>query len=543
MFLELFSVSLFIPLVSLVLDSNIENNIFYLFFKNNLNFDLSFILSDLKNFLIFFIIVFLLKSLLTIYCNAQKIGFTYKIRKYLTSRIYQKYLDSSYEDFINENSSKYLKNINYEISLVSEGLLQLLEFFSEVIVITGIGIFLLYYDLEVSIIVLLISVSFLFLINFLTKKKIFQLGEKTRNFEQLRIKNYIESFNLIKEIKIYGKENFFKNRDSKLTSDFLQSDFIFRFFKSLPRVLVELLLIIILITLIFINIEQHDNYHVLEILGVFAAAAYRLMPSSNRIISSLQTIRYSLSSATNIVNELPKQSDTNSSNQNKKDISEFKKNIIFSNVSFKYKKSNKYIFENLDLTISKNKITGIKGKTGTGKTTIINLISGLVDPTKGQVSIDDLNYSDMNIKSLQKLIAYVPQSIYLMDTSIKENISFGAEKYTIKDIEEAILKSNLEKFVKEQPQGIESSIGEKSTKISGGQAQRVGIARALIKKPSILILDEATNSLDSETENQIMNSIKKLKNELSIIVISHDQKCLEICDEIIDLDKSLFNKK
>tara|TARA_Y100000031_G_scaffold136615_1_gene160848 strand:+ start:1404 stop:3029 length:1626 start_codon:yes stop_codon:yes gene_type:complete len=537
MFLELFSITLFIPLISFILETKISENSFYLFFKNNFDLDLAFILNDLKTFILFFIAIFLIKSFLTIFCHYHKIGFTYKIRKYLTTNIYQKYLNLSYENFIKENSSKYLKNINFEIKIVSEGLLQSLEFFSEIIVIVGLAIFLLNYNLEASIIILSISLLFIYLISIITKKKIFQLGDRIRNFEQFRLKNYLESFNLIKEIKIFNKEKFFKNRDLKLTSEFLQNDFLFRFIKSVPRILIELLLIVIFLFIIIVNIGQYDTKYMLELLAIFGASAFRLMPSVNRIITSLQQLRYALPSTNNIINELSTQTNGLFSSVKGKKIIKFNNNILFSNVHFKYKKSKKYIFKNLNLNISSGKIVGIKGKTGSGKTTIVNLISGLIDPTDGLLMIDQVDYKDLDIKSLHKLIGYVPQDVYLMDTTIKENITFGSEDLKKNDIEEAVRKANLDKFVEELPEGLNTIIGEKSSKISGGQAQRIGIARAIVKKPSILIFDEATNSLDSNTEDQIMNSIKKLKSELSIIIISHNSNCLKICDEIIDLDE------
>jgi len=539
MFLELFSITLFIPLISFILETKISENSFYLFFKNNFDLDLAFILNDLKTFILFFIAIFLIKSFLTIFCHYHKIGFTYKIRKYLTTNIYQKYLNLSYENFIKENSSKYLKNINFEIKIVSEGLLQSLEFFSEIIVIVGLAIFLLNYNLEASIIILSISLLFIYLISIITKKKIFQLGDRIRNFEQFRLKNYLESFNLIKEIKIFNKEKFFKNRDLKLTSESLQNDFLFRFIKSVPRILIELLLIVIFLFIIIVNIGQYDTKYMLELLAIFGASAFRLMPSVNRIINSLQALRFALPSTNNIINELSTQTNELFSAAKGKKIIKFNDNILFSNVHFKYKKSKKYIFKDLSLNISRGKIVGIKGKTGSGKTTIANLISGLIDPTDGLLMIDQVDYKDLDIKSLHKLIGYVPQDVYLMDATIKENITFGSEDLKKNDIEEAVRKANLDEFVEELPEGLNTIIGEKSGKISGGQAQRIGIARAIVKKPSILIFDEATNSLDINTEEQIMSGIKKLKGELSIIVISHNSNCLKICDEIIDLDEKL----
>ncbi len=171
MLLELFSVTLFIPLISIILNSEISNNSFYLFFKKNFDLDLYFILGDLKNFIILFVLTFILKSVLTTYCNWNKIGFTYKIRKYLTSKIYLKYLNSPYEDFISKNSALYLKNINHEVNAVSEGLFQILEFFSEVVIVIGIGIFLINFNFEITAIVFVIASLVIFLINLFTTKK------------------------------------------------------------------------------------------------------------------------------------------------------------------------------------------------------------------------------------------------------------------------------------------------------------------------------------------------------------------------------------
>ncbi len=536
MILELFSIALFIPLIAFVLENNIEQNKFFVFFKENLNLDLYYLVGDLKNFIIFFFIIFLVKSLLVIFCNWHKIGFTYKIRKYLTHKIYKKYINLPYENFIKENSATYLKNINYEINIVSIGLIQTLEFFSELIIIFGLGIFLMLYDFKVSIIVLILSIMFIFLISIFTKKKMFSLGEKVRIFEQSRIQNYIESFNLIKEIKIYNKQNFFVNRDLNFTSNFLQTDFLFRFIKSIPTVLVELLLITIMLTLILINIEVKSTNHILELLGVFAASGFRLMPSSKRMVSSIQSLRYALPSINNIINEFPKNEKLHLSKNSKNEIKDIKKSILISDVSFKYDNQEKHVFQKLNIEIPKGKITGIKGTTGSGKTTMVNLILGLVSPTNGSIFIDNNNFKDTKISSIHSLIGYVPQNIYLMDASIKDNISFFSDEISSESIEDSIDKANLRKFVDQSIHGLATNIGEKNSKISGGQAQRIGIARALAKKPRILILDEATNALDIRTENEILNGISNLKGELTIIIISHDENSLKICDKIIDLD-------
>ena len=281
--------------------------------------------------------------------------------------------------------------------------------------------------------------------------------------------------------------------------------------------------------------SEYTVQETLALLGVFLASSLRLLPSIKKIITSVQYFGFSSPATNNISNELSKKDTLINSDKIK--IKGLKKDIIFSNLEFKYENSDKFILKNFNLKIPAGKITGIKGSTGSGKSTIVNLISGLIFPTSGSLIIDQINYNKIDINSLHSLIGYVPQNIYLMDTSIKNNITFGAENISNNEISNVLRKTNLEEFINNLPSGTETLIGEKNSKISGGQAQRIGIARALIKQPSILILDEATNSLDVETEDQILQGIKELKKELTILIISHNENSLKICDKIINLDK------
>lgn len=533
MFLELFSVTLFIPLITFVINGDLANNSFYLFFLNNLNIDLKFFFDNFLYFSIFFGLTFLLRSIIILLCSRQKLFFTYDLKKFLISKLYNKYLNLPYQNFISQNSAKYIKNINYEINSTCEGLLQILEFVSELIVLVGLVSFLLFYSFDFSLITILSLIAIISLINFFTKNRLQFLGNKVRNFEQLRTKNYIESFNLIKEIKLFNNEKFFYNRDIDFTSGFLNNDFYYRYIKLFPRILLEMLLIFVLLFVITLLIESRDTQFVMEYLGILAATSIRLMPSANRIIVALQSLRFSIPATQNIIKELSKINSNNSKNLIKK--FNFENKLTFKNISFMYESSDKKIFENFNLEIKPHEILGIKGKSGSGKSTLISLITGLISPSKGEIEIDGTNYKDINIKSIHNLFGYVPQNIYLMDSSIKENILFGLKDYSQTYLNDVVRNADLTKFLKELPSGIDTRIGEKSSKISGGQSQRIGISRALMKKPKILILDEATNSLDKFTENKILEIIKSLKKELTIIMISHNNDSLKICDRVIDL--------
>ena len=535
MFLELFSVTLFIPLISFLTETDLSKNTFYLFFKNNLNIDLSYLLKNFKIFIIFFISIFLIRSLIILFCNWIKIKFTLDIRIFLIRKLYKKYLSLPYQKFISKNSSHYIKNMNFENDLVAEGVFHFLEFISEIIIITGIFIFLLFFNLKYSIISFLMITIFFVIANLMMRKKLKTLGDNVRNFEQYRLKNFIESFNLIKEIKIFNKKNFFETRNKNFNISLNDNNAVWRLLRIIPSISLELILVILISSILLLMRSEYTVQETLALLGVFLASSLRLLPSIKKIITSVQYFGFSSPATNNISNELSKKDTLINSDKIK--IKGLKKDIIFSNLEFKYENSDKFILKNFNLKIPAGKITGIKGSTGSGKSTIVNLISGLIFPTSGSLIIDQINYNKIDINSLHSLIGYVPQNIYLMDTSIKNNITFGAENISNNEISNVLRKTNLEEFINNLPSGTETLIGEKNSKISGGQAQRIGIARALIKQPSILILDEATNSLDVETEDQILQGIKELKKELTILIISHNENSLKICDKIINLDK------
>ena len=219
-------------------------------------------------------------------------------------------------------------------------------------------------------------------------------------------------------------------------------------------------------------------------------------------------------------------------------------NIKLENLSYNYPNSNKKIFDNLNLVIKKNECIGLVGKSGIGKTTLVNLITCVLEPTKGNVIVDKIDVTS-NSRSWQNIIGYVPQDIYLIDESIRDNIVFNLDNNLADDmrLKKSIKESNLEEFVYNLPDGLDTQIGEKGLKLSGGQRQRIGIARALYKSPKLLIFDEATNSLDKNNEKEILNNIKKIKDNFTVLIISHNEETLSFCDKIISIknNKISFN--
>ena len=252
-------------------------------------------------------------------------------------------------------------------------------------------------------------------------------------------------------------------------------------------------------------------------LALFAAAAFRIMPSITRLIVNFQTLKFSISTVDKLYKEFPLKSDTTNFINSEKRLS-FNKEINISNLSFKYPLNEENILEDINLKIKIGESIGIVGKTGEGKSTFVDLICGLLQPQKGKIKVDD-NDIQKNVKSWQQQIGYVPQNIYLLDDTIKENIIFGrgAVDKVDTNLENSIKLSQLEKLILKLPNGLETLVGDRGTRLSGGQIQRIGIARALMNNAQVLIFDEATSSLDIDTERDLINDIYKLKHKKTLI--------------------------
>ena len=256
------------------------------------------------------------------------------------------------------------------------------------------------------------------------------------------------------------------------------------------------------------------------------------MPSFNKIISSLQKIKFS-SSVINLLDFELNKIKIVDDNKNKKEEIIFKKNLEIQNLKFKYNNNKEYILKNINIRINYGETLGILGASGAGKSTLINLITGLYQPSDGFINIDGINIQK-NVNSWQSNIGYVPQNIYLSNDSIKNNIAYGVNQNEINEvfINYALEVSNLKNFVQNLSRGIETSVGELGDKISGGQKQRIGIARALYFQPELLILDEATNALDQETEKKVIEELRVLKGSITIIFVTHRLSTLTFCDKI-----------
>ena len=409
--------------------------------------------------------------------------------------------------------------------------------------ITRINFFLiLVYGNNVGIALFLILLIIVIALYF-TRNIIKKWGGIRFNFETKRIKSITQSFDNIKDIILKKKINFFFLEFKKNTKSVSEASMFGGFYKSLPKLLIEQLIIILFILyfLYYYSFQSLDDNFFSKLIFL-GAILIRLIPGLIRISTSYQAIKFASTPAEKIYQFfcLNKKIETN----NKKKI-EFNEFIEFKNIDYKFRGYNENVLNSINLIIKKNQTIGIVGKTGSGKTTLLDLFLGLLKPSRGKILIDGQDHTfDLNQANWHKKIGYVAQNVTLIDDTIKNNIALGTIEKEIdnEQIETVIKKANLVEFITNLPDGIETMVGEKGIKLSGGQIQRIGIARAIYLNPDILCFDEATSALDYDTENEILKTILSVKKNKTVIIIAHRLKTIENCDQIIELDKGTVKR-
>ena len=539
MAIETIGIAMVIPLLSFFTDSNfldnyeIVNNLVFKIFKNNNQSSYIYLT------LIFFISLFVIKFLFVIIFNKIKFYFIYSVSTNLQYRLLKKYMFSNWEFLTNHNSALLIRNIQSEVGLMKGQVYQpIIDLFSEIILSLGIILLLILYEPKLSIILLVVFGVAGLLINFIFKQKLINLSIERLKYAGNAIKSLMEIFSTIREIKIYNKYNFFLNRynyfnkfHAKIIKDVSNINLY-------PRNFLELISIIFLSVLIIVSIKIGVTFDkLLVIIGLYVASAYRLLPSLSKILQGIQNFRIGKRVLDNIYEQIQTKDTTEENNFYKSDEEiKFDKEIHLKNISFNYKKGSKKIITDTDFRINKNENIGFVGKSGEGKSTIIDFVLGLLTPTEGQFLVDGvaINSSSLNWR---KKIGYVGQSINLLDENIYQNILFGNlnNEKNLEKVKNIINQCELRELENDLNLQKNQSLGEKASKLSGGEIQRIGIARALFNSPEILIMDEATNSLDKLTEKKILHMIYKLSQKITLIIISHDIENLSQCDKIFEL--------
>lgn len=538
---EMFSIALLVYFLTLMSDEikfyKLINKLEFFSIKNSFSkTEFMFVLISI------FVLIQALKSLLVILMYYFQADFIYNLRTKISSLLLKKYLYLNLSNHNDTNSSKFIRNIIIESQLACTGfVLPVILIFTEILVFILILSLIFINHKYIAVIILTSILVFYFLYTSLLKKKLGEWGKYRQEYENNRIKFAKESIGLYKIINLYNLQNGFYDLFKNINKKLAKVEKIQLVISPIPRLVIEFSAVVLLAILILIySYSSKDISQILPTLGLLIASGLRLLPSFNRILTSYQKIGYNKSVVVLLNQEL---SDINSTGKiyiQNKNI--FKRDITFKNLEYSLKESGRKLLHINNLKIKKNEKIGIFGRSGSGKSTFIDLVMGFREPDKGNIVLDN-QYDLMNIKYLnswKKKIGYVPQKMTLLDDTIINNITLDLDnkkKNNLKKIKETIKICCLENFIESSADGLETIIGENGSKISGGEIQRICIARALYNNPEFLILDEATSALDKYTEGLILKNLFRLKT--TIIFISHKLSSLKNCDKIFKIE----NKK
>ncbi|MDH3348293.1 MAG: ABC transporter ATP-binding protein/permease [Desulfobulbaceae bacterium] len=462
----------------------------------------------------------------------------------LSCRLFREYLHAPYSFFLNHNSADLVKNIITENHRVVVGVISpIMQIITRVIVALCIFSLLIFMDPLLAIIIFSVCGGLYGIIYKISKKTLAASGQKAAEAQGMRFKLAGEAFGGIKELKLLGRESEYLKRYTLPSYNFAACESKSQAITFLPKFALETIIFggILLIMLYLIGIKK-DMANVLPMLSLYAFAGYRLTPAFNNIFNALSQIRYHSASLDIILNHIQLTPVTNSEKNKSTFLNKeilLRNELTLQNITFSYPKSSSKVIEDLNLVIQANTNVAFVGKTGSGKTTLFDLILGLLTKNTGEIFVDDHQLTDDNLHLWQQNIGYVPQQIYLADDTVSRNIALGVpdEEINNEAIIQAAKLADLHNFVtKDLPQDYSTNLGERGVRLSGGQRQRIGIARALYHDPEILVLDEATSALDGLTENVIMQAIHNLSHKKTVIIIAHRLATIKECDVIHVLD-------
>jgi ATP-binding cassette, subfamily B, bacterial PglK len=540
---ELLGISLVIPFLSIFLDK--ADYIFdYIPIFRNLDKEILILIC-----ISLFLIIFILKNLFSLIYQQIKINFSHNLSAEISSELYVRYLKKNYIFFTLRNSAELIRNITSESHFFVTGVVvTILNLISDIILFLAIIIFLLYFNPIATLTSLIVMALFGFLIIFFQLKKMKLFGLIRQGSLENLLKLVNESIGNIKEIILSNSQNIFKDKFNHYASNYAEAGKKKDFYFIIVRPILEILTVLMFLILVSILIRYDNNYSdIFIVLGVFSFASIKLIALVGNLVREGQTLRYNSVVVDVMYNELYtdelyKKSNIQIENNPSKNSLKFDK-LELINISYSYPLSSTNIFENVNFEIKHGDKLGFVGESGSGKTTLINLITGLIEPDKGIIKINNNNLIE-NLNEFQNIIGYVSQNVYLADESFKFNISLNkiGKKTNVDRVNHLIKILDLENLINNKKDGINTSVGEKGIQISGGQTQRIGIARAMYDNPEILILDEATNALDDLTQDKVLKNISNEMKNKTVISISHDRSTLKHCDKIFSISKNEIKK-
>ena len=541
--LETLGVSLVIPVMNVVMDEHaVENNKYLQVICDILRIEYN----DTRKLMIFTMLaligVFVVKNIFLFIQQKAQLRFVYTNQFATSRRMMINFMERPYEYYLNADTSVIQRSITSDVNNMYGLILALLQLFSEAIVVVCRVLVSLATDVWMTVTVTLLLVVVLAIIKGILKPIMKKAGEENQDYYSGLYKWIDQSVMGIKEIKVANKENYFINEYAKCGAGYVSAVQRYNLYNATPRLLIETVAIAGMILYMMFQILQGTAVsEIVPQVAALAVAAMRLIPCANRINNHLTSISYFepffMGVSDNLQEEIRDESinyDENAYKQKAKvDKLEIKEKIELKDIVYKYPNTEVLIFDHADMEIPVGKSVGIVGTSGAGKTTVVDILLGLLRLQSGKILADGVEVRE-HYQSWLKNIGYIPQSIFMIDSTIRKNVAFG---YADEDIDDekvwrALKEAQLDEFVRGLPEGLDTSIGERGIRISGGQRQRIGIARALFEDPEVLVLDEATSALDNETEAAIMDSINRLHGKKTLIIIAHRLQTIEKCDMV-----------
>lgn len=475
-----------------------------------------------------------LSNISALVANGLLLKFSHSRSHVVSKRLMQHYMAQPYEFFLHHNTADLSKNILTEVQRMTGAViipaLQLAA--RSIVAVCMVGLLLMLHPMMT--LVAAGSIGTLYALIYLAiRRRLARNGRAVIEAESARFVILSEAFGGIKDVLLSHRQSFFESRFEAASSRHARYTTVAESLSLLPKYVLELMAFggMVLMALYLLH-TQTDASHTLPTLAIYAFAGYRLMPAMQQIYGSLVLVRYHGAALTMVVNELQHLPSTTASSTTPPPLS-FHSPLQLDHVSYAYPNSTA-VLHDISMTIAPRTTVGLAGVSGAGKTTLVDVILGLLPPSSGTLRIGDIAITAENLRSWQALLGYVPQHIFLTDDTIAANIAFGipAEEMDAKNIERAAKRAHLHDFVMAQPKGYQTLVGENGVRLSGGQRQRIGIARALYREPSVLVLDEATSALDNITENAVMEAIAEMSGALTIIIIAHRLSTLKMCSHI-----------
>lgn len=550
---ELLGVSVIVPLVNTLLEPQKlveDKGLGVLLEKLRIKEDSQIIAAVI----IFVIFVYIIKNLFFSFNTWVRLKYSCKIQRECSVRMFSSYLNRGYTFFLNHNENEMLQGAIGDISGLYAMISLILQLITQVTIIILIVIYMLYSDWRLALSVIIAAVLCLAVISTLLRKKMSEAGLGIRKYAILLNKVLLEAFNGIKEVLVMQRKDYYIKKYEKDITRKQKYQIVQGIGGEVPAYMIETICIVGIMLILSIRINSiEDREAFVAVLAAFAMSAFRVLPALGKVSSALNGITSYIPNLDAIYDNIVIASGQEKNIaeiviENKKDFdinAEFE-HIHIDHISFGYDINELgLVLDDVDIDIHRGESVAFIGETGAGKSTLADIILGLLDPTEGSVDLDGRDIRTIP-STWADIVAFVPQSIYLSDNSIKKNVAFGVED---KDIDnERVLKAlkdaNVLSFVETLPEGIDTEIGDRGVRLSGGQCQRLGIARALYRNPKILILDEATSALDNDTERAVMDAIEGLQGRMTMIIIAHRLTTIRKCDSIYEIKgRKIYKRK